>query len=616
MAQSTTRRVSLWVIMGLLFVGLIGFGSAGLSGRIRSIGTVGGLPIGVQAYADALRDQIDAFSAQIGMPLGFAQAQALGMDRAVLQQVVAARALDAEAVTLGLSVGDARVRDEILRVGAFQGLDGQFDRDRYRLALDGAGLTESEYEDSLRYDLARSLLQGAVIGGVPAPDSLAEAMVQYAGERRAATWALLAADALTIALPAPTEAELAAWYQANPAPFTLPEARRITYVWLTPAMMLDRVTVDSDAVRTLYDQRIAQFVQEERRLVERLVFIDEATASAALVRIEAADITFDALVAERGLNLSDIDLGDVTRAQLDAAGDAVFAAAPGMVVGPLPSSLGPALFRLNAVLAADAVSFDAAEADLRAELADDRARRMIADSAEGITDLFAGGATMEDLAERTDMELGTLTWTPEMADGIAAYDAFRTAAAAATAEDFPTLGEFDDGGIFALRLDAITPPVLQPMADVSDGVRIGWEQSARQTALLAEAELRAGLIRTAGSFDLPAVGLAPTVEPGLTRRDFVAGPPEGFVQTLFAMVPGEVRVLDNGPAGAVIVRLDSIAPPDPADPGVIAQRAALAGQLSESLARDVLEAYGGAVQRATDVAIDDSAVNTVHAQFQ
>ncbi len=60
--------------------------------------------------------------------------------------------------------------------------------------------------------------------------------------------------------------------------------------------------------------------------------------------------TFEQVVAERGLALADIDLGEQARDDLGAAGDAIFALDEPGVVGPLPSDLGPALYRMNAIL--------------------------------------------------------------------------------------------------------------------------------------------------------------------------------------------------------------------------------------------------------------------------
>ncbi len=167
---------------------------------------------------------------------------------------------------------------------------------------------------------------------------------------------------------------------------------------------------------------------------------------------------------------------------LRAAGEAVFAAESGDVVGPFNSSLGPALFRMNAVLAEQVTTLEEATPDLREELAAEAAREYINDRTDAIIDLLAGGATMADIAERTEMELGTINWTPENTDGIAAYDAFREAAATVQQGAFPEIIDLADGGIFALTLDGITPPTLQPIDDVRDAVSEAWQAQARQEA--------------------------------------------------------------------------------------------------------------------------------------
>ncbi|WP_288960915.1 SurA N-terminal domain-containing protein, partial [uncultured Sulfitobacter sp.] len=117
-------------------------------------------------------------------------------------------ALDNEATNLGISVGDARVRDEVLKIPAFRGLSGDFDRESYRFALSQSGLSEAEFETSLREDIARTLLQGAVVGGVPAPEAYAQALSQFIGEARAITYAMLTADDLTAPVAGATPEDL------------------------------------------------------------------------------------------------------------------------------------------------------------------------------------------------------------------------------------------------------------------------------------------------------------------------------------------------------------------------------------------------------------------------
>jgi peptidyl-prolyl cis-trans isomerase D len=613
MAQSKTRQIGVWVILGLLVVGLVGFGSTGFNGNVRSLGSAGAKDISIQSYANALRRQIEAFSQQVGSPLGFQQAQAIGLDAQVLSQLVTTRTLDNEADRIGLSVGDERIRDEILRIDAFTGLDGQFDRSRYAQVLKDNGLTEASFETGLREDLVRPLLQGAVLGGIAPPEAGANAIAAFLGEKRALTWAVLGPEALSVPLPAPTEAELRAHYEANPDTFTHPEERRITYAWITPDMLQDTVSVADQDVRDLYDSRLAEFVEPERRLVDRLVFGTEEEAAAAQSRLDSGETDFEALVAERGLALTDIDLGDVAQSDLGAAGPAVFAAATGDVVGPAMSDLGPALFRVNAILAAQETGFDEAAPDLRNELANQRARRKIAEMTESLTDLVAGGATIEDLAERTEMESGTITWSEGMSEGIAAYAPFREAAAAATPGAFPELVELDDGGLFVLRLDGIDPPALRPFDDVRPEVEAGWRAAATAAAVLARAEETATAIAGGASFE--EQGLVPTTEAGLTRREFVAGTPPDFLTRAFALSPGQTAVLPNA-GGAVLMRLDRVLPADMADPAVAAEAEAVAAQARSGIAEDIFAAYAEALRARTDIVIDQAALNAVNAGFQ
>lgn len=613
MASGQQSKVVYYLILGFVVVGLVGFGARNISGNVRNIGMVGAKPIPKAQYESALNQQIKAFEAQIGQPMTFALAQSIGLDQSVLAQVISDRALDNETAMMGLSVGDDRVRAQVVAIPAFGGIDGNFDRAAYRETLRRNALSEAEFEATLRDDTTRGLLQSAVIGGIPDPDVFAGAMLAYIGEARSLTWARMDGAALTTPLPAPTDAELQTYYDANPDAFTLPETREISYAWLTPDMIQDSVTVDEADLRQLYDDRLADFVKPERRLVERLAFLDDAAAAAAKARLDADEIDFEGLVAERGLALADVDLGDMAREDLGAAGDPVFDAGIGEVVGPFASPLGPAFFRMNAVLAAEEVTFEEATPDLRAELAAARARRVIEDQMNGINDMIAGGATIEDLDGQTEMTAGAISWSADVTDGIAAYEAFRTAAAALESGAYPTLGTLEDGGIFVLRLDSVTPPATQPLDDVRDQVVTGWTTAATQAAVLTESARLAAEITGGTTFE--ALSQTPTVSPNLTRRDFVEGTPPTFMTQVFAMEPGTTAVVDGGDF-AIVVRLDAIAPADLTDEALVAERGQMNEQVAQSIAQDVMAAFALAVQIRTKVTINDAAVAGVNAQFQ
>ncbi len=613
MAKSKAKQSAAWVIVVLLLLGLLGFGAGGLSGTIRSIGTVGDKTIPVVQYQQAVSAQIAALEAQVGSPISFVQAQSIGIDQQALNGVIAERTLDNEATRLGLSVGDERVRARVLQVPSFRGLDGSFDRDAYRRVLQNQGMSDTEFETSIREEESRILLQGAVVDGVRAPSTYAETVARYIGEQRAITWATLTADDLTTPVPGPTEADIQTFYDENPDMFTAPETRKITYAWLTPDMIQEDVTVDETAIRQLYEDRITDFVRPERRLVERLVYFDQDEADAAKAAFDADETTFDALVEERGLSLTDVDMGDVDQEALGAAGEAVFDAMPGDVVGPFATEFGPALFRMNAILAADETPFEDAEAELRIELAAARARRVIEDSREGINDLLAGGARLEDLAEQTDLRLGTIEWSEDVQDDIAAYDSFRAEAAVVEQGAFPDLFELEDGGIFTLRLDDIVAPALRPLIDVTDAAADAWQTARTQQAVLEEAQAVAAELSPTTGFE--TVALIASTEENLTRRSFVDGTPPGFIQEVFALELGEVTTIDAGDFVA-IVRLDHQSVPAVGDESLDADMEVFGNNASVGIAQDIFEIFNAEIQRNTDVKINPAAVTAVHTSFQ
>lgn len=603
--------VFIWILMVMLIAGLGGFGVTNFNSGIDSIGSVGDREISTADYARALQQDMQAFSAQIGQPVTLQQAQAMGLDRQTRERLVTMAALDNEAARVGLSVGDARVAQEVMQTQAFQDPTGAFDRETYRFTLERNNLTEAAFETKVRDDLARSLLQGAVVGGFAAPAPMVDTLADWIGEERGFSLLRLTEADLAAPLPDPTEADLKAFYEANPEAFTAPEAKRITYAALLPEMLADTVEIDETALRAAYDERIAEFVKPERRLVERLVFPTEADAVAAKARLDAGE-TFEALVAERGLTLQDVDLGEQSKADLGPAGEAVFALTEPWVVGPLPSDLGPALFRMNAILDAQETTFEEARETLAAEQLADAARRAIAQKIEGIDDLIAGGATLEDLSDEAGMELGTVDFAPGVDAPIAGYEAFRTAAAAVQDGDFPEIIELEDGGIVALRLDEVIAPALKPYDTVSEEVRAGWRRDALAKALSARAAEVTSAVE--GGAALGAFGII-DVTLSTPRSGFIEGAPDRMMDDIFRMVPGDVKVVE-GPDFVGVVQLDAIIPLAPDSEDATAARAAISTQVEQALAQDAFDLFSSALLSEAGVQLNEAAINAVNAQIQ
>lgn len=606
-------QTAVWIILLLLILGLGGFGVTNFSGSVQSVGSVGDKDIPVDMYARALQQEMRTIEAQTGQAMSFDQAQQMGLVDATLSQIITNRAFDNETDRLGLSVGDETLARQVQDIQAFQGMDGEFDRDAYQFALERAGLTEARFETQLREETARSVLQGAVASGDAVPESYGQTLLNYIGERRTLTWAQLDERALAATIPEPSEEDLKAFYDANIDRYMIPERKTITYALLSPEMLADGIEIAPEAIQDAYDDREAEFEQPERRLVERLVYPDAETAEAARAQLDAGEADFDALVADRGLELSDIDMGDVTRGQLGAAGEPVFAAASGDVVGPVDTDLGPALFRINGVFAAQQTDFEDASEMIRQELAAGQARRAVDGRMEPAADLLAGGATLEELAEETGMEIGTIDWYPGLQEGIAAHDGFDEAAEALTEGDYPDLMQLGDGSIYAMRMEGTIPAEAAPLDEVRPRVRSSWETEQTMALLTKKAEGLRDRLAESASFE--SLGLETKTEEALGRQANVLGTGEDFMSRVFGMKEGEI-IVTSGFGSVQIVRLDEILPPDADDPATAQLSQGIAQSLSQSIGQDLYRAFANDIRARAGVRLDQSAINAVNANFR
>lgn len=610
--KGKASQTFVWIILGLLIVGLAGFGATSFTGGGSAVARVGETEVTIDDYARALQTELRDVQARAGRSIPLSEARNFGLDQIVLSRLVGAAALEDQAAGAGVSVGDMRIAEEVQRTPAFLGIDGSFDPESYRFALEQNGLSVREYEESLRTDIASQIVRAGIAGGVEAPAPYVDTLLAFLREEREVTWAALTEADLADPVPDPTMADLEAFHSENAEAFTQPETKVLTVAALTPDMLLDGIDIDDATLRDVYDERRSEFETPERRLVERLVFSTEAAAADARAAIDAGTTTFEALVEERGLTLADVDLGDVRADDLGGAAEAVFGVDGPGLAGPAASNLGPALFRVNAILPATSVSFEDARDELFEELASERARRTILDEITPIDDLLAGGATLEELAAETDMELSSLDWRPGEAEGLAGYEEIRRAAAEVAEGDFPELIELDDGGLAAIRLDEIRPPMLQPLAEIEDEVSTGWRVQELGFRLAARAREIAQAIE--GGRDMAAFDLDLQWDRDLIRTGFIEGAPASFIPTIFEMEPGEVRVIE-GPGEAVIARLEEVRAPNLDDPDTAQIRGLLEGQIAQSLSEDILIGFMTAARDSAGVDINQSAINAVHSSF-
>ena len=612
--RSKSTNIFVWILLLLLIVGLAGFGAGSFGGSFSTVGSVGDEKVTLKTYIRALNNQLNQISQQTGQQFSLEQAQLLGVDRQVLDQVLAIAALDGQVRKAGISVGDNAVKNQLMNTPAFKGLDGKFDEKAYEFALNQADLSPSEYDEILRKENARMLLQNAVSSGVKSNETYALTLLNFHRQLRSFSWSKINVSNLETPAKDPSNADLNAFYQKNADSYTIPESKNISYVSLTPTMLFDQIEVNEEDLKQLYEDNIDQYVIAEKRSLQRLIFSNQSEASAAFTAHENGTKTFEQLVSERGLTLADVSLGELSMSDLDAAvADKIFESNALGIYGPYKTDLGPTLYNVQKITPGSITTFEEATNTLQSFTKTENAIEMINGMIDEIDDLLASGATIEEVALDTDMILRTTSYFEGNGSvGIEASNEFNLEASKILKDDYPTLITLSDGSILAMRLDSIKPPFLQSFDTVKDEVKSDWINAENNKKLKTLSENIVAKLNNGATFE--SLGLKGNNSADVLRSGSNGEVPATLITEIFKLNVNEIGQIEEQNT-IFIARLGAITEFDAFAPVNKKWINYLSSQREQQLSQDYLESFLVAVQNREGVSIDQKSLNAIQASI-
>ncbi len=166
--------------------------------------------------------------------------------------------------------------------------------------------------------------------------------------------------------------------------------------------------VSDDDVKQVFDSNRSRYITPEKRHIEQMVFPTMAEAQAASARLKSGT-TFAALAAERGIKEQDLDLGTVTKSTIidPAVGDAAFSLKEGEVSDPVQGRFGAVIVTVSKIVPEEAKTFADVAPQIRNDLAMARTRNMVQDIHDKIEDDRAGGASLEEAAQKLKLPVVT-----------------------------------------------------------------------------------------------------------------------------------------------------------------------------------------------------------------
>ena len=612
------NKASSWVVKILFAILVLSFAVWGIGDIFRGpgqdvvIASVGDIEIRAREFSTQLNRQVQGLSKAIGMELTDEQLRGMGLVDGTLDNLIERSLFDAAAADLGLSVSNELVRDRILSTKEFKDEDNRFSEFLFRRNLIENGYSEESYVTSLRRELSRIQLIDSIEIGVALPETI------YRWEKRAVDRILIKAEDIP-GFDSPEEALVRAYYEEHPASFQSPEYRSVTMINLAAKDLADKISISDEVLTQTYEDRIDGYSTPRRRRLEQIHLENEEDikrAAETLAKDENKGRDFLDMAGEiTGREAQTLNLGWNLREDLpDEIVEDVFAMEKGAVSAPLKTPFGWHIIHVTGIEEENIRSFDEVKEEIREELAAEEALDALYEIIKQVEDEFAGGASLETVADSLNLKvtrLEAIDATAKNAEGEAIADLpgekFTNNVFKTPEGEQADLVETEEDGFYVLRVDKVTPPGLMPLAKARDKVVDTWRMEQQKQSAKAQASLIADKVKAGGDIATVAGDLGLEVETSepFTREGTTTIPPE-LTQEIFASGVGHVGMAETDD-GYVVARVASIEAGDTATNDEESQQ--MQDSLMGSMGSDLINQFAYQLRQHYKISVNKRALD-------
>ena len=631
---STFRRLSKSTI-GTAIIGLVGLliliGFAWGDISSLSLGN-GGLSSDTLAKAGPLgitdRDMSSTMQrrlAQVREQNPEATYASLGADfDPLLESLIDQRALQAFAAKNGFVLSKRLIDAEIANIPGVKGLNGQVSADAYRTFLQREQMTDEQIRDLISGTLLQRLLVTPAVNNARLPIGMATPYASMLLEERQGSVQLLPIEPFAAGLN-PSDAQVQQYYTANRARYMVPE-QRVLKIARIGADQVANLAASPQEIQAYYNAHQDVYGAKDIRTIDQAVVPDQKVAEGIAQRARGGQSFVDA-VKPAGLGAADVQLGEQNRQQFtDVAGDkvaaAVFAAKPGTVVGPIQSSLGWHVVKVEGGKTQPGKSIAQAHDEIATAILTEKRNNALSDLVNKVQDELDAGSNFDEAAKKSSLQVST---TPLItASGLQRGNAsFKFPAELAPAlksgfdlapTDEPVIEQLPGDKGFAMVAPAqVVAAAPAPLTAIRDQVKADWIHQQALARAKAAAEQIAARGRGSASFADAAkqAGVSlPPIQPMRARRIQLSQLGEQVpapLRALFTGIQGKTQVgADPQGRGFFVVKIDKVVPGNALNqPGLINE---VQKEFGDPLAQEYAQEFTAAVKKAVGVKRNEAAI--------
>lgn len=569
---------------------------------------VNGIEIPRRELDERMAEQLEQVRRRFGDQFDPAALDTPEARRALLDGLISQRLVMSEAARRHLFMTKAAVIEAIAQAPEFQE-NGQFSEPRFAAYLASRNSTAERYVADLQSELPLARLVNSIADAAIAPRTVANRLVALEAQKREVSEVRIFGQQY-LSQTGVDEAQIKAYYDANPGEFRSPERVRAEYVMLTADSLARQDPVSEAELRAAYEQRIAQFSVAENRSVSHILVKTREEADTILAEARKSPARFAELAKKHSIDTGTAekggDLGVVSREALDPKlAEAIFTMKQGEM-RVAESQFGFHVLRLVSVQAGKSRSLEDVRKELTAELSRQKGARKFAEAGEAFSNLvYEQPDSLKPAAEKFKLPVQTTGWIVKSArQELGALDNPRLLAGLFSSDALQNKRNTDavqvaPGVLVAARV--IEHRTEEQLKYDEVKAAIGETLRRRAAAALAQKDGEAKLAELKKGKD---AGLKWSPPRTVSRREAQGMAPEALRQAVSADVstlPAYVGL--SFPEGYLLLRISKVieAEAKQADPETAARIGGLYG-------RSQYEAYVGSLRERADIDISPSSL--------
>ena len=506
----------LLIVPSFVLVGVSSYENKG--DDANAVATVGEQKVTRQEWEEAQRQQMDRYRQMFGAQFDQKMFETPEAKQAILDNLIAERALNAEIARNHLTINDATLQKSILAIDAFKKPDGSFDMEQYKGALAAQGMTPAMFDARMRRDMAMQQLSGAVQATAFAPRTVATRLSDINDQEREVQELVFPA-AEFVAQVKVTDEMVKAFYDKNAALFLIPEQVKAEYVLFTPEMVEGQVSVTDAEVADYYGKNQARFSTAEQRVASHILInakqdapaAEKAAAKAkaeailAQLRKTPADFAKIAKAESQDTGSAELggDLGTVEKgAFVKSVEDAIYQLKQGEISGVVPSEYGFHIITVTSLKPAAVKTQDQAKDEIAAELKKQKMSKKYSELAEIFNNtVYEQAESLKPVADKLKLKIETienLGRKPSPASGAAPFNNAKFLAAIFSDDSLKNKRNTEavqagPNTLIAGRVVEFKPAAKRPLAEVEAGIRqrVTVEEAAKLARKAGEAKMAA-----------------------------------------------------------------------------------------------------------------------------